>query len=538
MQHPRRLAVCALGGLAVAAAPTLVAPRTASAATTTFTVTTATDPTTGTACPAAGGSPCSLRAAVAAADALGSGSTVVIDFAVKGPFDVGTNGSLNVSGGEDLTIQGASDGSTVVDGGGLVRPFSESAISCPRGSTTLTLSMLTVTNGHAAASTAGPDDGFGGGIDVDCGNALHVVDSTFSKNTADNGGGAIDDNTTSTVTVLRSAVTGNTASGAILASPPDGGGGIELSTAGTLTVIDSTLSGNQSAWDGGGIFAVTGATMTLVNDTVAGNTAPSGKAGGISAAANLTSSIGNTIVSGNTPANCSGTLTDGGNNLEQGTSCGFATRAVDADPKLGALQSNGGPTETMALNPGSPAIDAASDTVCAAAVTASPPGAGGLDQRSATRPQGAHCDIGAFEVVATTTTLSAPTTAKAGDPLTLTATVSPAQPIPGEPTGTVTFLDGSTVLGTGQLSGSSPDTAGFSLTAPSTGTHVLTARFEQTPLFLSSTSAGVTLSILITPPNAGASGVPAGGSPLPLGAGILGGAAAVLVARRVMAKRR
>ncbi|HEX7101552.1 MAG TPA: choice-of-anchor Q domain-containing protein [Nitrolancea sp.] len=59
---------------------------------------------------------------------------------------------------------------------------------------------------------------------------------------------------------------------------------------------------------------------------------------------------------------------------------------------LGPLASNGGPTQTMALLPGSPAIDAGEDTVCAASPV------NGLDQRGYTRPAGSPCDIGAFEL--------------------------------------------------------------------------------------------------------------------------------------------
>ena len=56
------------------------------------------------------------------------------------------------------------------------------------------------------------------------------------------------------------------------------------------------------------------------------------------------------------------------------------------DPLLGTLQDNGGPTDTLALQTGSPAIDAGTDTGCPAA-----------DQRGTARPQAAACDIGAFE---------------------------------------------------------------------------------------------------------------------------------------------
>src|SRR6185295_15730292 len=47
---------------------------------------------------------------------------------------------------------------------------------------------------------------------------------------------------------------------------------------------------------------------------------------------------------------------------------------------------NGGPTETIALLTGSPAIDASGGRTCVA-----------TDQRGVARPQGNACDIGAFE---------------------------------------------------------------------------------------------------------------------------------------------
>ena len=70
----------------------------------------------------------------------------------------------------------------------------------------------------------------------------------------------------------------------------------------------------------------------------------------------------------------------------------------NTNPLLGPLANNGGPTQTFALLPGSPAIDAGNDAVCMAAVGAPDYGAGGFDQRGVTRPHGSHCDIGAFEL--------------------------------------------------------------------------------------------------------------------------------------------
>jgi LPXTG-site transpeptidase (sortase) family protein len=162
------------------------------------------------------------------------------------------------------------------------------------------------------------------------------------------------------------------------------GGGIFNN--GTLTVQNSTFSGNRAALEGGGIFNY--GTMTVQNSTFSGNWA-SGPGGGIFNFGML--ALSNTIIA-NAPANgvCgnAGTIATNDHNLIDDGSC---SPALSGDPKLGPLADNGGPTQTMALLAGSPAIDAGNDTTCLAA-----------DQRGTTRPQGAHCDIGAFELVDTT----------------------------------------------------------------------------------------------------------------------------------------
>ncbi len=112
---------------------------------------------------------------------------------------------------------------------------------------------------------------------------------------------------------------------------------------------------------------------------------------GIAGAGGLTSfdaKLLNTILSGNAPSNCSGTITDVGHNISSDTSIAFTASGslTNTDPMLGPLANNGGPTLTMALLPGSPAIDAGSAV-----------GAPAADQRGVARPQGPGVDIGAFE---------------------------------------------------------------------------------------------------------------------------------------------
>ena len=71
---------------------------------------------------------------------------------------------------------------------------------------------------------------------------------------------------------------------------------------------------------------------------------------------------------------------------------GIDGNVIGQDPYLGALQDNGGASQTHALLTGSPAIDMADDSTCAAGPV------NGLDQRGVVRPQGSGCDIGAFEL--------------------------------------------------------------------------------------------------------------------------------------------
>jgi hypothetical protein len=113
-------------------------------------------------------------------------------------------------------------------------------------------------------------------------------------------------------------------------------------------------------------------------------------------------------------------LQNGGNNLQfprtkspdfDNTVNNFITSPESAilfaDPLLGALADNGGPTQTRALSSGSPAIDAGNNSACPAA-----------DQRGILRPQGGGCDIGAYELLVVLT--ATPAMIDASAPVTLT----------------------------------------------------------------------------------------------------------------------
>lgn len=290
-------------------------------------------------------------------------------------------------------------------GGGL---FNSAGVS----TTIMTLNHTVVISNTAD----GPDSG-GGGI----GNSsisgttgiLTLNDSTVAGNQAAYGAGlwitiSSGPDPDTQAFVNRTTISGNTANGQ--GSGYSDGGGIEIAAA-AMVIANSTISGNAAAGSetgtGGGIsiYSDVGypfSSLTLINSTVADNSG-STEGGGIGnmvgAGANATSTFVNTIVADNTApmgANCwtgGGTLNSLGNNIEDSDTCNFgqSTDHPNTNPLLGTLANNGGPTATHSLLLGSPAIGAGGNSTCAAAPV------NGLDQRGISRPQGAHCDIGAYE---------------------------------------------------------------------------------------------------------------------------------------------
>ncbi|MFZ5923061.1 MAG: choice-of-anchor Q domain-containing protein [Chloroflexota bacterium] len=208
-------------------------------------------------------------------------------------------------------------------------------------------------------------------------NVSLVLDTlTITKGLSPNHGGAIYN--FGNLTVMNSTFSGNSVSLS--------GGAIYNGPSGILTIANSTLHGNTAGFGGGGIF--NGGMVNIMNSTLSNNSAPNG--GGIyNSGGDL--SYSNTIIANSTSGgDCAGigTINFPTSNLVEDGSC---SATLSGDPNLGALADNGGPTQTMALLTGSPAIDAGNDLVCANWIVNS------LDQRGEARPQGAHCDIGAYE---------------------------------------------------------------------------------------------------------------------------------------------
>lgn len=309
-----------------------------------------------------------------------------------------------------VTIAGPGSDKLTLDG-----EFAEYPIFYVTNSATITLSNLKLQGGGDSAIyvqqgtlTVNHCDfvnnlaGSGGAI-INSG-ALTVNGSTFTGNHADNRGGAIRNNGQATIGTSR--FTGNTAmvdGGAIYngasmvvnASTFSGNQSIQnnnntggaISNYGTsLTINTSTFAGNTSSSIGGAIFTQGTGPTTLVGSTLSGNHAPNG-GNGIYSFGGL--GVSRSILHDS----CGGTLASTGDNIDSDGTCITASTPsndrTSLDPLLIALADNGGPTQTMALQLGSPAID----QVIVNAATCS-----GTDQRGFVRPLGARCDIGAIEM--------------------------------------------------------------------------------------------------------------------------------------------
>jgi hypothetical protein len=259
----------------------------------------------------------------------------------------------------DLTINGPGADKMTVDGASVSRVFKID-------SGAVTISGLTIAHGNPGVGSAG------GGIYVEGLTPLTITNSTLSDNTANYGGGIFGGTLTiDNVTFARNAAPYYTAGG-----DPNAGGVGGAIFAASVTATNCTFAGNHA--DNFGVAAA-GAGV-IGSSTFFGNSG-AGTAVGVT--------LKNTIIAGSIPANCiADSLIDGGGNLSSDGSCPATFKFSNTDPKLGPLANNGGPTQTMALLSGSPAIDAA--------VTCPPPAA---DQRGVSRPQGGGCDIGAFELV-------------------------------------------------------------------------------------------------------------------------------------------
>jgi len=308
-----------------------------------------------------------------------------------------------------LNIVGANPNTTTIHPAAI----GPSIITIPNAGSQVTISGLTIAGGRSNRD-GGAISNFG---------QLMITDCIIANNKAQFFGGAIASHGTiegdlALLWINKSSIFDNEA--------PQGGG-IECSPPSyVVRITNSTISSNRAvAGNGGGIMGSFGSTkqctLVIVNSTIVGNTAGLGGGGGIYGFARISSStifsntaasgggisnfgaeIQNSILAYNDGGNCaSSSLISFGYNLSTDASCPLSSAGdqENAGISLGPLQNNGGPTATVAIIPGSPAIDAGNPAGC----TDDPEGGNVLkvDQRGDHRPGDPKlttgCDIGAYE---------------------------------------------------------------------------------------------------------------------------------------------
>ncbi len=420
----------------------------------------------------AAGNQCTLRAAIEEANVDSDNDTIVIRSTLRGtiPLSVATIGGdsadgLSIKGpgadkiavsadGADRVFDVAPDATVTISGlaisdatltgvgnEGTLKLINSTVLNNVRGiynRGTLNLTNSTVRNNHAPLAE-------GGGIYNHCLADLDLINSTVKDNTGESGGGIYNDG--GSVTLTKSTVSGNTTVGSNIGISGGSGGGILNSKGclGKLTITDSTVSGNTAQFGfGGGIYNVypnspptTSPTVSLDSTTISNNKAKVG--GGIRNYRSLDNyglvQLSRTIIAGNTAdssPDADGTFRSLGDNLIGDTEgnchitaeCDWRdTDLVEVNPRLGRLQNYGGPTDTHALLPGSPAVDKVPRSLC------SPRDQRGVSRVDGDRDGTVRCDIGSFErddLTPPTVSSTAPTDGRTGvaHKTSLTATFS------------------------------------------------------------------------------------------------------------------
>jgi hypothetical protein len=324
------------------------------------------------------------------------------------------SGTITIDGGNQITLSGNNASSVfLVDSGakaaleGLTVQAGKAPIA---GGGIFNAGSLALNNDTLSGNVAGLGGGLGGGGIYNVG-TMSISNTTLSGNSAPYGGG------------IRNAgnlvVSDTTLS---LNSAPFGGG-IYDDNSGTLMVRAATISANSATFAGGGIDNL--GTLELVDTIVAGNQVSNGTGPDVSGQVNVASAY-NLIGNG---TGAFGILS-GVNHSHVGTNM------VPINPMLASLGNYGGPTRTMALLPGSPAIGAGEAF----------PGIT-TDQRG--MPVANPPDVGAYQTKAVSSFVisGAPSTVTAGTPfsVTITATDASNQTVTGY-TGPVTLYSSDSPL--------------------------------------------------------------------------------------------
>jgi hypothetical protein len=328
----------------------------------------------------------------------------------------------NITVNKDVIIQGQGADKTIVQAHDSVDAAAGRVFFVTAGAT-VTIRGMTIRHGNPPEHLR-----TGGGIYNDYFCTLTLQDSVVANNVASDGAGI---SNRGAMTITHCIISGNVADGIEEPGHQCGnGGGIKAVATATTAIVNSTITGNHAASRGGGIKSNCDGTMEIINSTISGNTARDSIAG-IYARGTVT--ITNSTIVGNNAARmghvgdasgiCARDLVNLFNTIVAdnggGPDCGLCEHAgvygsiglnvnnligdgschpaYVGDPMLGPLADNGGLSigsglvlQTHALLPGSPAIDAIPADECTVAT----------DQRGVSRPQGAGCDIGAYELSA------------------------------------------------------------------------------------------------------------------------------------------
>ncbi len=319
---------------------------------------------------------------------IGNGTATLTGGTFSGNSATGAGGGGLYLDGATLTVSGTAFTSDMAGSG------SGGAIDVAAGSLTGTSLMLqtnsalsggaiaiadsahaTISSNSNITSNSSTGSGLSGGGILNNG-TLTVSDSTIAQNIAVGNGGGIE--STGTLTLEGSTLADNLAFA----------GGALDTNAGTASLTNTTIAGNTASSGSGGINNTSG-DVTTVNTTIAYNVNTAGGGGGIVTSAGSVT-LYNTIVDSNTASggtDVSGTFSPASTNNLIGV----------ANADLGTLGNNGGPTETIALLTGSPAIDGGANTIAGVTIPST-------DQRGALRGgqaysvnAGTTVDIGAYE---------------------------------------------------------------------------------------------------------------------------------------------
>jgi HYR domain len=341
-----------------------------------------------------------LQADVVQANSDNSGDTITFNCSA----DIVLTRTLTISG--SMTLDGSGQ-SVTLDGGKSVQVFSV------QGGVSFTLNALTIANGVGAVSPPPFPSFIGGGAILNNGGTLTISNSTLSSNSASGGeGGGLDNNAptgSGIIDISTSTFSNNLGNSAIY----NNNTGVEL------RISNSSFSNNTTGIFNGGMVSISNSTLSNNPNGIFSNTV-----------GNFRTNIFGSIVAKN-QVDCNkqpGTIpiVDNGYNLSSENSCGFPGTGSrqNTDPLLSGLANNGGPTQTMALQQGSPAIDQIPATNCPQ-----------TDQRGVSRPDDGEsaCDMGAYEFTGTDlrdqdlglTGLPAPITVNATSPQGASVTFKP-----------------------------------------------------------------------------------------------------------------